>query len=401
MNVGGRERIGLVVAEGSALRQPMIRALSGMLGELGEVDLLCPWWVVEGVPTPRPVARWKRGISWRIRSLATRWRLGLRVGLGTAVLPGQRGGRARFTPGLVAELAESVRASGAEVLVAVDSLALLACQEAGRRAHLVSLELFQEDLAWQLIRPGAVLGCMTQNGLRAAALFPAGDIPTFVVPNFPCHVERPAPTGFKRGELVVAGTVCPGFGAGLACEVVAADPGLKLTFLGACPASSRKWIEARHRELLESGRVRIVDRFLTEADYIAALESYEAGLVLYDLRHATGEFFGRPGGIAPWSVFNYLTGFPGKAGMCMNAGVPVITSGLPGTDFVEEHGVGIALRSMTVEAVRGALEGVRSAGLPMRERCRGLARAESFDVRVRPFLEFVMGRRVTFGGMGS
>jgi hypothetical protein len=193
---------------------------------------------------------------------------------------------------------------------------------------------------------------MTQNGLRAAALFPAGNVPTFIVPNFPSHVARPTPKGFNPGELVVAGTVCPGFGAGLACEVVAADPGLKLTFLGACPASSRAWLETRHRELLESGRVRIVDRFLEEADYIGALESYEAGLVMYDLRHATGEFFGRPGGIAPWSVFNYVTGFPGKAGMFMNAGVPVITSGLPGTGFVEEHGVGIALRSMTVESVR-------------------------------------------------
>lgn len=118
----------------------------------------------------------------------------------------------------------------------------------------------------------------------------------------------------------------------------------------------------------------------------------QIGLVMYDLRHATGEFFGRSGGIAPWSVFNYVTGFPGKAGMCMNAGVPVITLGLPGTGSVEEHGVGIALRSMTVESVREALEGVRRAGPAMHERCRELARKESFDARVRPFLEFVLGR---------
>ena len=100
-------------------------------------------------------------------------------------------------------------------------------------------------------------------------------------------------------------------------------------------------------------------------------------------------FFGEGIGLLPWSAQNYIIGFPGKIGMCMNAGVPVITSNYPGTSFVNKFGVGVVIDEMSPAAINAASIKIRNAGDAMRSRCLDLAKEFCFNVHVAPFVDFI------------
>lgn len=385
-------QVAILIPQANSLLQPIVRALCDLLASRAQVIVLCPQFASTGALTTHLMPQQVRTPAWKARARLKRWILERRASLGVRMLPHERFSQSHFNSVAVAELAESARAFPNAELIAVDSLALLACQELGRKAHFVSLELLAADLALQMVRPESVHCCMTQNELRATAIFPNNDVRSFIVPNFPHYIPRKSGIPHRTGELVVAGTLYPGFGAELACEVLALDPSLRFTFLGGYPPASKAWMELRHRHLFESGRIVVSQVFLNEEDYVAALEPFEAGLTLYDLRLINNGFYGRAGGILPWSAFNYISGFPGKIGMCMNAGVPVITSSLPGTDFVVERGVGVAAYRMTATSVLDALEEIRRAGPEMRERCLQLAQDYSFDKCAAPFVNFVLSQ---------
>ena len=287
----------------------------------------------------------------------------------------------------IGEVAASLKALGCEHIIAIDHSALLAAQLAGYRAHLVSLELLHNSIEPLLISAETPRSCMTQNWLRYLSLFPQGDVPPFVVPNFPPYAHREL-TSPLDDTFVLAGSAVPGFGLHVIADYLLKFP-CRGTLLGWSPPNVEEMLKERGLSDEAISKIRFQREFLPEADFIDQVASHRYAFSIYDLRSAPTAFFSESLGIYPWSALNYITGFPGKVGMCMNAGVPVIASNYPGMDFVQHYGVGTVVSDYSADAIYDAKCKILDGGMEMRHRCIELAKEYCFDKCIQPFLQFV------------
>ena len=287
----------------------------------------------------------------------------------------------------IGEVAASLKALGCEHIIAIDHSALLAAQLAGFRAHLVSLELFHNSIEPLLISADTPRSCMTQNWLRYLSLFPKGQVPPFVVPNFPPFAGRELPPT-PDDTFVLTGSAVPGFGLYVIADYLLKYPS-RGTVLGWSPPRVLQMLQERGLSDETISKIHFQRDFLPEADFIDRVAAHRYAFSVYDLRSAPTAFFSESLGIHPWSALNYITGFPGKVGMCMNAGVPVIASNYPGMDFVQHYGVGAVVSDYSADAIHEAKCKILAGGMDMRRRCIELAKEYSFDKCIQPFLQFV------------
>ncbi len=287
----------------------------------------------------------------------------------------------------IGEVAASLQALKIESVIAVDYPALLAAQLAGCKAHLVSLELLQRSVEQLLTSADTAKSCMTQSWLRYLALFPEGGPPCFVVPNSPPFHNKVA-TECTNEDFILAGSAIPGFGLNVIADFINKYPA-RGTLLGWSPPQIRDWLRERGVSDLAISQISIQRDFLSEEEFIDRIGRHLFSFSIYDLRTANNAFFSDNLGIHPWSMQNYLTAFPGKASMCMNAGVPVIASNYPGMDFVHHYGVGAVVSDYSPDAIYAAKQKIIDGGLEMRRRCIDLAKQFCFDKCIQPFLEFV------------
>lgn len=287
----------------------------------------------------------------------------------------------------IGEVAASLRAIGVENVIAVDHSALLACQIAGLKAHFISLELFQRSVEQLLVRADTVRSCVTQNWLRFISLFPSSGVPHFIVPNFPPHAGRQTQLPDNE-DFVLAGSAVPGFGLNVIADFLKLHPS-RGTFLGWSPPNIENMLRERGLSEDAISKISFLRDFLPQQEFISRIAAHRFAFSIYDLRNAHREFFANTVGIHPWSALNYITGFPGKVGMCMNAGVPVIASNLPGMDFVHQHGVGVTVSDYGPDAILAAKAKILQGGIEMRRRCLELAKLFCFQKCIQPFLAFV------------
>jgi glycosyltransferase involved in cell wall biosynthesis len=215
-------------------------------------------------------------------------------------------------------------------------------------------------------------------------LFPARDVRCFVVPNSPIFRERDLPPKTKR--FVWGGSAFPGFGIGAALDFLSHYPDESLTIMGWVSEETRTLINDRYPELLREGRLSVTSEFQPDEEYITALAQNRFGFSFYDLGQSR-DFFGRGRSILPCSHANYWTGFPGKIGMYMAAGVPVIGSDLPGMAFVEEHKVGVLIRDMGPDHIREAAARIDADYDSYRSNALSLGRHFCFRRHLQPFLD--------------
>jgi hypothetical protein len=287
-------------------------------------------------------------------------------------------------PWEVAVLSAALRRVPARTVIAVDPAAMVAAQLARRQAHLISLEFSHHDLYALMVRPAQVLSVISQSRIRLDALFPRREAPGFVVPNFPIHRERTLAS--RQEGLVFAGTAIRGFGALAALDFVARYPEYRLHFLGALTPDIEREVERKYHGLLEQGVVSVSAGYLEEDAFIERVSGHRIGLSLYELDRMD-DFFGEGHGMFPLSPVNYLLGSPGKAGMYLAAGVPVVASDLPGMKFIQDGGAGILIRESDPESLRRAVETIEADYGTYRRNCFDLARASCFQRALGPFLD--------------
>jgi hypothetical protein len=376
-----------VVADSNSLSQPYILSLFAELVQRFRVRLVIPS-NVEGragvlEKSPLRVTR-SRSSGLRDWIISTKVRL---KGLGLSrLIPFSF--RSEIASRVIGETAAIVSEYPRSVVIAVEYPAMLACQLAGTRAHFVSLELLHQNVEALFVDHSTIRSCLTQSWFRYLALFPSGLAKCFVVPNFP---TRPI-DGFKlrprRGGCVLPGTAYPGFGLHCISDYLLQYPEIA-TFMGGAQDDLRQHLIDRGFSSLDLSRITMESRFLPEGEFISRISEHDFAFGIYDLRYADRVFFATNVGLRPWSMQNYITGFPGKIGMCMNAGVPVISSRFPGTAFVEEYGVGVAVNDFSPVALRNARDEILSQGDEMRNRCIDLAGKFSFRECVASYLDFV------------
>jgi glycosyltransferase involved in cell wall biosynthesis len=156
--------------------------------------------------------------------------------------------------------------------------------------------------------------------------------------------------------------------------------------MGTLDAQTRALIERDYGDLLRMGRVEVRDSFTPDEEYIALLAQHRFGLSFYMLDRARSGFFAPGSSIHPWSLTNYWTGFPGKIGMYMSAGVPVISSDLPGTAFVRDHGVGVLIADPTPDSIRAAAREIAQDYERYVANCLRLAQRYCFRKNVAGFM---------------
>lgn len=289
--------------------------------------------------------------------------------------------------GPIGEVAACLQSLKADHVIAVDFPALMAAQLIGLRAHLVSLELWHRRIENLLVKDATILSCVTQNWLRYLALFPRGKVPYFLVPNFSNFSNLPLREA-TDDSFVLAGSAVPGFGLDIIVEYIKRYP-RKGALLGWTPPNIRDVLLDRGLSAQTIDSLDIQQGFLPEDRFIDKLAAHRFGFSFYDLKHADTSFLSESLGIFPWSAMNYITGFPGKIGMCMNAGVPVIASNLPGMEFVREYGAGVVVNETSPEAIEEARCQIFAGGNEMRRRCLKLAEEYSFERCISPFLDFL------------
>jgi hypothetical protein len=363
----GRERdlkeVLFIIADGNALSQPLVRSIWDAIGQELSVRIIRPfsegevrgWEGVENVADQLSY-RWTEKLRrFVLRSLLSGW-----INVIALMLPVARRMRPYFHASTIACLIPAIRRKRLNGLfIAVDSHAMLACQLAGVKAHFVSLEILHYDLAWWLCRPKMVLSCITQNPLRYLVLFPEGRVEKLVVPNFPRYRPNRQPNKSAKKGLVFAGTGFPGFGALAAIRLIAAYDDLELTFCGYVPNDVKRVIDTTLDSAVKK-RIHFLTDYLDDERYIERLRGYRIGLCFYDFEGAEDGFFGPKKGLSPCSVTNYLTGFPGKIGMCVAAGVPVIASRWPGMQFVDTYVVGKSVDQLDPVTIRAAIDELES-----------------------------------------
>ena len=289
--------------------------------------------------------------------------------------------------GPTGEVAAKLRALKADHVIAVDYPALMAAQLVGLKAHLVSLELWHKRIENLLVKESTILSCVTQNWLRYLALFPRGKVPYFLVPNFSNFSNRPL-REIKNDSFVLAGSAVPGFGLNIIVDYLRRYP-CNGSLLGWTPPNIKEVLLAFGLSADAVANLNIQQGFLPEDQFIDKLSEHRFGFSFYDLTRADTSFLSEALGIFPWSALNYITGFPGKIGMCMNAGVPVIASNLPGMEFVRHSGAGVVVNDTSPDTIEAARREIIAGGNEMRQRCLKVAEEFSFERCIKPFLDFL------------
>lgn len=276
-------------------------------------------------------------------------------------------------------LLAAARQQKCDEVIGVDFLAVWVAQKAFGYAHLVSLELYDNDSFYRRVDHARIRSVISQTASRYDRLYPQGGPPYFLVQNAP--VYRPiARRAASPADLVFCGSAMPGFGPFRCLDFVANYPEFRLIFKGVVPRDVRKEIQERYGSLLASGHAVIDEKYLEPRELQEFLSRFLVGLCCYDLT------------LPQINTFNYLTAPSGKLFAYYAAGLPVIGSDIPGLSSVREFEAGVLLSAFTPEGIREAITIISRDHARFRANSLRAAEHFSFDKAVAPFREFLLSR---------
>lgn len=231
-------------------------------------------------------------------------------------------------------------------IIAVDFFALWCAQHAGKKAHLLSLEIYEADNYRNNCNFSDIKSVIIQSEERYRFLFGERRIRTFFIQNAPRYLPiKIFPEKRESSKLLFCGSAMPGFGLYNCIEFIADYPEYSLTVKGSIPPVVRNVIENHFQNLLESGRLILDDRYLEEKELTKYVSGFRIGFVFYDFYRF--EYINK---------FNYHTAPSGKLFQYYNAGVPVIGNDILGLRSVRDLNAGVLIKTMGSSAIRNAIE---------------------------------------------
>lgn len=271
------------------------------------------------------------------------------------------------------------------VIIAIDFFALWCVQKAGKKAHLVSLEILDHDRYRDACNMEAIESVIVQTKERYDFLFGDRKLKTFLIQNAPNYKKsEPQINLRKKTDLIFCGSAVPTFGIFNCIEFIADYPEYTLTVKGAIPPHVRKVISETFHELLEEQRLILDDEYILTEDLNNYLKRYYIGFVFYDFYRF--DHINR---------FNYKTAPSGKLFNFYNAGIPVIANNLPGLNSIEDFSAGVMINVMSSNSIKKAIDKI---DLNYDSYAKGAKEASlyfDFKSNVQPFIHYLNGKAVS------
>jgi hypothetical protein len=264
-------------------------------------------------------------------------------------------------------------------MIAVDFFALWSIQTAGKSAHLLSLELIDEDPYRPRCDISKIKSVIIQSKPRYQYLFKEKDLKCFIVQNAPRYIDKNINIELRNPfHLVFCGSAMPWFGIYSCVDFLCDFPQYTLTIKGAVPLMVKAVISDKFSELLESKRLIIDEAYLDEIELNEYLKQFYIGFVFYD--HFRFDFINK---------FNYKTVPSGKLFQYYNAGVPVICNKLEGLDSVDVLSTGVYINTMSSMQIKYAIEKIDQNYQTMSLNAKNASKQFDFTTNVKPFVDFL------------
>lgn len=264
----------------------------------------------------------------------------------------------------------------ADHVVAIDTAALRSVQRAwGGTPHLLSLEI-KTSLEWQCIDKQRVNAVLVDSKERYKEFL--GDVgrKTFVVPNAPAFEAIEKPDTDPR-DLLYCGNPLDRFGIYSYLHFLLFYPDYFLTIKGPLHKAFQENAAMFFPQLLQQGRLRLDAEYVEEKCINRYLSRFRIGFCIYDLRFAQQR-------IAHYKLVNSQ-----KMYRYFASGVPVIANNLPGLKAVRDFQAGVMVAELTPRAIFQAISEIERNYDSYVANCLHAAQQFSFDVSVRPFLQYL------------
>lgn len=268
-------------------------------------------------------------------------------------------------------------------IIAVDFLALWCVVMAKKKAHLLSLEIIDNDLYRNSCPINSIKSVIIQSEERYRYLFGNQKLTTFFVQNAPNYIhEKINLSARKRNELIFCGSAMPGFGIFRCLEFLEEFPEYRLTVKGAIPDYVKKTIRENFSELFDQNRLVLNEEYLSLSDLNSYLNNFRIGFVFYD--YFKFDYI---------NTFNYKSAPSGKLFQYYNAGLPVVSNNISGLNSIKEFKTGVMINSMDSASIKDAIDQIELDYENYATRSKNLSACFDFSKNIMPFIDFLKTNR--------
>lgn len=271
----------------------------------------------------------------------------------------------------------TIRNNNFKRIICVDNRYLFFCSVMGVKVDFMSFELCDNEHLIPLVNRAIINCVIIQSEERYKYLFGEEKLRLFYVQNAPPFTPR-VPKKVRK-SLIYGGSTIKILGFYHCLDFIRAYPDEKLTVQGALFKGDKDRVNTEYKDLLQSNRLAISDRYIESNEMIEFLSDFEIGFCFY--------YFDDP--FMQKHYFNYMSAPSGKMFKYLAAGVPVVCSDISGFAFVKEFKCGVLISELTPEAIKQAIETIRSDYDTYVQQALKAAEHFAFDKSIIPYLKFI------------
>jgi hypothetical protein len=264
-------------------------------------------------------------------------------------------------------------------IIAIDFMVLWCAQQAGKKAHVLSLEIYQNDRYFENVRLSNIKSLIIQSQERLDYLFPKEKPKYFIVQNSPETINFvPAYEQRKKTDLLYCGSSVLGFGIITCLDFIKDYKEYTLTVKGAFPKETAYVVNEFYADLIAEKRLIIDTEYLSETDLTYYISKFRIGFAFYDFYR-----------FSHLRTFNYFTAPSGKVFRYLNSGVPIIANTLPGFQFIDENRCGKLIEYLSSLQIKSAIDSIEKDYFLYAENAKSISYHYDFSTMIQPFLAYV------------
>jgi glycosyltransferase involved in cell wall biosynthesis len=263
-------------------------------------------------------------------------------------------------------------------IIAVDFMALWCAQKAGKKAHLLSLEILENNY-YKNVDLTNILSLIIQSEERLNYLFPLVKPKYFLVQNAPKYIEFDPPYDSRRKiDLIYCGSAMLGFGIISCLDFIKDYEKYTLTLIGALPEETKTVIDQFYRDLIDESRLFINNTYLSASELTRFISKYRIGFAFYDFYRFSN-----------LRTFNYLSAPSGKVFQYLNSGVPVVANNIPGFNFLVQNHCGELIDYLSSNQIKKALDKIESEYKFYSKNAKSYSKKNDFVTQIKPFINYL------------
>jgi hypothetical protein len=264
-------------------------------------------------------------------------------------------------------------------IIAVDFLGLWCSQQVVDSAHLVSLEIHENDTYREYCNFGNISSVLIQSEERYKYLFKNAEIPKFIVQNAPAYLDfDPDLSSRSKYDLIYCGSAVAWFGVFSCLDFIRDFSEYKLTLKGALPVPTRESINLFYKDLITENRLILDQDYLEGKELALYVSRFRMGFAFYDFYRFDNV-----------RTFNYFTAPSGKVFQYLNSGVPIIANKLPGFAFIEEMNSGRLVSHLSSITIKKAIDDIEFSYNVFAKNAKKASYEFDFIKNINPFIQYI------------